>query len=399
MCDSDSNSVEFSTSANISSISLNSTISLDDYEGSTASNAPTTQLSNLNIGYNPERDSDTSISNQAIRNQSYKNIDWADGRNSRMSSRSSNSTMHLSGRMFSTSAQDLSVNAKNTTTKDIDALVSILEDSSSSSSSSQPKTTDGQKGSHKSVESSSSYKDSELVQLPSQKRKLLRSASERQQTSPNKLIAIEPHAEVLPANTKITVKTQPKNFVKTDDDDDNDDVDYTPSVKKTIQKTPSSTQLRRSIRCSVRTKTYEENYESQQKHRKNKIALEKERDPSDNIEDEYKTDEDALQPKSAMLYDREADVAGQNLFSFRTPKKKDAMANLAASTPKTPRTPSTPKHRRGLSGSMLSKTPSTPKTTATNRFAANKTPKHVRLINKKGKLEIVMKKIKSNNIT
>lgn len=341
---SDSEDSEFNNSGNISSISISSTISLYDFAGSTSSNAPTTQLSHLNIGYNPEsRNSDSSISNQAISNQSYKDRDSADGRISRMSG------------------------------------------SSCSSSSSQPKTTDGQKGSHKSVESSSSYKDSEETQVPSQKRKRLPSASERHPTSPIKQIsnvdshAIEPNVEVEDAYLySLTKKNASNCFVESDDEDVEN------HAKETTPKSAPPPKIRRSSRRIAVNPKYAENTQSQKKQGKNTNSLHNERDLSNN--EDYTTDENALH-KSTMLFDRDADVAGQNMFPFRTPKKKDAMANLAASTPKAPRTPCTPKHR-----SMPSRTPNTPKTAIVNHFGINKTPKNIRSLTKKSNLEIAMKK-------
>lgn len=372
---SDSDSSECDTRANISSCTVNSTFSLKDYEGSTVSNAPTTQLSHLNIALNHSEDgidSDASRSNQETSIQAQKGSDSTDGHNSRMSSR--------------TSAQDFSMSAEpvaqNINAMDIENLVSILEGGSSSSNSSQPKTTDGQKGSHISVESSSSHRDSEVRHLPSQKSKRLKKASERQLPSTNKQIAkvdihaIEPHADVLTDYNKSAIKNS-------------SNVDLKHSPKKP----------RRSIRRVIPPKRYvDEQAQLQQKHRNN--TLRNDSDPSDG-DDDYKTDEDAPH-KPSMLYDRDADVAGQNLFPFRTPKKKNAMASLAASTPKTPQTPSTPKQSRMMNANMLSRTPKTPKTpksAAANRFGTIcKTPKDVRILTKKGKLEILLKEIKSNNI-
>lgn len=69
--------------------------------------------------------------------------------------------------------------------------------------------------------------------------------------------------------------------------------------------------------------------------------------------------------KSTTLYLENEDVAGHNLYSFRTPKKRGGMALVAANTPKsnrkltdTPKTPKTPKSSRNSNASCsIAKTP------------------------------------------
>lgn len=82
--------------------------------------------------------------------------------------------------------------------------------------------------------------------------------------------------------------------------------------------------------------------------------------------------------RPTTLFDEEEDVEGRKLYSFKTPKKKEGMAQLANQTPKTPRhhipdstTPKTPKHSRI---SEIQKTP----TSRPSAGKCTKTPRHVR---------------------
>jgi origin recognition complex subunit 2 len=82
--------------------------------------------------------------------------------------------------------------------------------------------------------------------------------------------------------------------------------------------------------------------------------------------------------KPTTLFDEEEDVEGRKLYSFKTPKKREGMAELANQTPKTPRhhipdstTPRTPKHMRI---SEIQKTP----TSRPSAGKCTKTPRHVR---------------------
>jgi origin recognition complex subunit 2 len=76
-------------------------------------------------------------------------------------------------------------------------------------------------------------------------------------------------------------------------------------------------------------------------------------------------DDDELERETvrAQALFHEDDVEGQNMYTFKTPKKKQAMALLATNTPKsahkhspprTPKTPKTPKSRKSL---LMAKTP------------------------------------------
>lgn len=106
---------------------------------------------------------------------------------------------------------------------------------------------------------------------------------------------------------------------------------------------------------------------------------------SDDEEKSTSKSENVVKLTSSTLFDDAEDVEGKNLFSFRTPKKKDSMALLAQNTPKTPRhnnsnmgTPRTPKNNR------LSEIQNTP-TSRPSASKTAKTPRHVREANKKSK--------------
>lgn len=90
------------------------------------------------------------------------------------------------------------------------------------------------------------------------------------------------------------------------------------------------------------------------------------------------TDDKENTVKPTTLFDEEEDVEGRKLYSFKTPKKKEGMAQLANQTPKTPRhhipdsnTPRTPKHLRIAE---IQKTP----TSRPSAGKCTKTPRHVR---------------------
>lgn len=68
-------------------------------------------------------------------------------------------------------------------------------------------------------------------------------------------------------------------------------------------------------------------------------------DPSDSSDSENaNTRDDSMEafiPNDAC-FENDRDVAGENMYAFRTPKKRNALQTLVANTPKTPRTPKTP---------------------------------------------------------
>lgn len=94
--------------------------------------------------------------------------------------------------------------------------------------------------------------------------------------------------------------------------------------------------------------------------------------------------------RSTMLYDDEADVAGQQMFAFRTPKKRNAMAQLAALAPRTPQTPKTPKRRPTVTAEAAPQTPKTPRNGAAAKVLATKTPSRLRSVLKRGSDEQYM---------
>lgn len=116
------------------------------------------------------------------------------------------------------------------------------------------------------------------------------------------------------------------------------------------------------------------------------------KDPEESIEtieiddslNESNDKENKLKPTT--LFDEEEDVEGSKLYSFKTPKKREGMNQLANLTPKTPRhhdpnanTPRTPKQQRLAE---IQKTP----TSRPSASKCTKTPRHVREEIKKSKI-------------
>lgn len=179
-----------------------------------------------------------------------------------------------------------------------------------------------------------------------------------------------------------------------------------PSPRKLRARTPSQKCLesfnledlhlsprRRTSRKSVPSQRYSEHLE-QKALKENRTPKKTPVKPTDDDEAVSEESENTntlneVMKKSTILYDQEADVAGQNLFSFRTPKKRDGMAQLAALAPKTPQTPKTPRHvHRNL---VPVGTPKTPKGgSESSRIPTAKTPSRLRSIMKKGKMEKIL---------
>lgn len=82
----------------------------------------------------------------------------------------------------------------------------------------------------------------------------------------------------------------------------------------------------------------------------------------------------SLEPNAAVLFEESRDVAGENMYTFRTPKKRNAMVLKAVNTPKTPKTPST------IFKSLSLDSPRTPKSHRAERLKAEttKTPHQTR---------------------
>lgn len=127
---------------------------------------------------------------------------------------------------------------------------------------------------------------------------------------------------------------------------------------------PAIQERRRSIRKITENKLHKEyvvdNY-SRKRNVTNVVVTESEPESelSDN-NDEYEQHE-----KPATLFQENQDVAGADLFTFHTPKKRNGMARLAANTPKTPKLSAaveamslnTPKSRGRPSRAETTKTP------------------------------------------
>lgn len=84
-----------------------------------------------------------------------------------------------------------------------------------------------------------------------------------------------------------------------------------------------------------------------------------------NSVDAHDESEDVFEPNADVLFEESRDVAGENLYTFRTPKKRNGLALLVANTPKTPESslamaalslnsPRTQKNSKTLSLSALS---------------------------------------------
>lgn len=79
-----------------------------------------------------------------------------------------------------------------------------------------------------------------------------------------------------------------------------------------------------------------------------------------------------FEPNAQILFEENRDVAGEHLYGFRTPKKRNGMALRAAITPKTPKTPATALKSLSLDDHQ---TPRSNKRTAAEN---TKTPHNVR---------------------
>lgn len=163
----------------------------------------------------------------------------------------------------------------------------------------------------------------------------------------------------------------------------------TPSTKclegfnlQDLHLSPTTPERRISARKSIKSKRYTEHFAELEKRRQlytsHRTQPNEKNQGHEEEEDEIMEDVEMLK-KSTILYDHDADVAGQNLFSFRTPKKRDGMAILAASAP--PKTPQTPKI--SLRKSKTARTPGTPKNTKSMLATTSKTPRSCRLKMKK----------------
>lgn len=153
--------------------------------------------------------------------------------------------------------------------------------------------------------------------------------------------------------------------------------------------TPSTSSVRRSLRCINTPVKYNENERTPTKRRHYNDSPPvgfTDTDDSDEKGSAYPSADiisAESMPRHSVLFGDE-DVAGSHVYSFKTPKKKDAMATIAAITPKTPK----------LAAAQTPKTPKsaakTPTSTVAKRSLADslnsKTPSHIRVATKIGNL-------------
>lgn len=109
-------------------------------------------------------------------------------------------------------------------------------------------------------------------------------------------------------------------------------------------------------------------------------------------EDDYENDENRVELAHATeLLHGDDDVAGRALYQFHTPKKRDAMMQLAENTTKTP---TTGLKQLSLNSPRTPRTPSTPKSRVTSlqRMKPNTTTPHETRIRNKATLEKQLRK-------
>lgn len=413
-----------SPSANVSSFSANTSHTSEDDPPIGAGSSSTHALHhNLSAQI-----SNLAIRNAAVHDESIQYVDRTSSNEestvtrTHQSNESNQQPLRRSTRLRSTSSQppntpDLCSRPKSVQhtqaelaankAQDIADLLRTLEGSSSneaatSSSSSHPKTSDAQRGG--SIASTSSTTEQDLTPLGDNLRVRIQRhdcSGETPTTTPIKHNRKPARVAVLLSRLSIDKTVTP---VHSDQDSsssaDDDDNAKSPSPRKLRVRTPSAKCLEsfqltpprnsptpppplRMSRRSASSKKYTEYIGGLQKrNERSSRSKDNERNVGNEEMECDGADEDALK-KSSMLYDQTAgDVAGKQMFSFRTPKKRDGMALLAASAaPKTPTTV-TPKRK-----SRPPKTPITPK--SQSRTVANtlptKTPSRFRTRMKKGK--------------
>lgn len=146
----------------------------------------------------------------------------------------------------------------------------------------------------------------------------------------------------------------------------NDDADETPEAAENIRRSGRKrTPSKKNIYIQA---LYKQTLSKERKQPRTIVisdSSDDENDDSNNHDESFMADESDVQDRPSMLFDHEKDVEGNKMFSFRTPKKRNGMALLAANTPKTPSSgmkglsldsPRTPKSRNALRN--LTKTPS-----------------------------------------
>lgn len=104
------------------------------------------------------------------------------------------------------------------------------------------------------------------------------------------------------------------------------------SDRKSSKAMPAIQERRKSYRIRTPVK-YNDFLYTKANRRHSKVETESSSSEEDDGDDEvYEVPE-----KPTTLFTENRDVAGSDLFTFRTPKKRDGMARLAAQTPKTPK--------------------------------------------------------------
>lgn len=172
--------------------------------------------------------------------------------------------------------------------------------------------------------------------------------------------------------------------------------------KSTILKRDSEVEtdtIPTATRKSGRLKTPSRNYadanyycESPKNSTPNKIKKINNSSENDNNSEKSGSDTeenaDNIPNRQTVLFGDE-DVAGSSVYSFKTPKKKDAMTTVAAITPKTPKIVKTPKTPKSSTARTPKSSTKTPNSSVNRRLAIedkiSKTPGHVRAATKRGK--------------
>lgn len=131
---------------------------------------------------------------------------------------------------------------------------------------------------------------------------------------------------------------------------------------------------------------------SRRKQSKEKLNDSSRDDKSTSASEEDDAFEENQVKYSAAFFNVETDVAGNEIFGFHTPKKRDGMKRLAENTPKTPvtalrtmtlNTPSTPKTPRTPSTALKTLSLDSPRSTKASRAQQFSTPHEMRNKNKR----------------
>lgn len=153
-----------------------------------------------------------------------------------------------------------------------------------------------------------------------------------------------------------------------------EEIEYVPQ-----KKAPATQDRRRSIRTRTPKKYDEYIVENKKKEYRSKKKSESSDDVAGDSDDDDRQQLEELE-KPTTLFMENKDVAGGDIFGFRTPKKRNGMALLAANTPKTPKTPK-------LSSALEAMALKTPKNRGrTVQADTTKTPHNERARMRKGEV-------------